>query len=208
MPAPSTFIPPGTPTPGGPWVSPAMYPVPVKPDYEAPYSNPAYSVPGPMPSGYPPSFWIGTPQYLTFGTPDPAFGPIDGVISRAVYQSPIFDLRPWLRASMPEPPNEALAIWHPSPGISLQISGEPDIETALGVNQIACWYLDVGHVSTAQRVRRLHVAQEVTAQLYDGDQSAVFPYAIPTGLRYWRVVLVFDLRSGVAPTLYAEGAVL
>jgi len=202
-------------SPQGPGPQPDRYawqPGPYRPN--GPDANPTRAVPGPVAlenRGY----WSGSPLVLQF-TLAPLVAPLSNTelgftrnepFARALWQSPIFDLRPDLGASsgadhaLAKPINRSAAF-----GAGAQLTamitntaGALSQLSTLQQQALEVYTVEYGHpaLPNAADLQPLNSAQNVTTHLWAaGAGSAMLPFSPPGNpMRYWSVALVFDVTN-------------
>jgi hypothetical protein len=149
----------------------------------------------------PPStwYWFSTEQPLVFGNPavapysDPEWGPTTDVTARAIWQSPIFDLRPDLgNASNYRP--QAKPIPRDST-VRLQIFRPDGVFLVNSANDFLVYSVESVAISNPARLLASNDRQEITHDFYDGSQASLLgwtPPGVQSPVRFWRVSVIFD----------------
>ncbi len=195
-----------------------------------PYSNPTASVPGPAAlenRGY----WTGpevpVAWQLQNGTLVPPANPQLGEqrYYEATFETPIFDLRPDLRASASAENQAAYPIWRGGAfgaGGTLQIlinTGRPDNLQFLinSIPYMQVWAQEFAALSDPTDVRSITPppfgagasgAIDVTSEFYQGSEAVLLNFIPPSNpVRYWKTKLFFRFieGQGTLPTLFAQG---
>lgn len=164
-----------------------------------PYPNalgPAGGDPSPSPA-----FW-GSENPLVFGAPvgvlaNAAFPAVAGVVSRAVWQSPPFDLRPDLYQTS-NYRSEAQKLAYDSRLVLTIRHGTGVFLSAIAAT-LEVYSIEAAHNMDPRQARFIETPQEITTDFFDGTESVLLEWA-PAGppIRYWRVTLVFDWTDAVA----------
>ena len=193
------------------------------------YRNPWGSVPAPKAKDIPRTLW--TTERL--GLPWSGLGVIVAGVDRAVWSSPVFDLRPDLRSSN-SAKKEGVPIWNPSARLYVQVFGLTTTAFAtedLRVNFSERANTTFGHVYGAQPARsvapvgggfpaqannqavvqvtaRIDVSSEIMMGTFQPD-SAVLAF-VPLGegypVRYWGIDLFFIKVGFAGPPLKIQAA--
>ena len=196
-----------------------------------PYSNPTASVPGPMAlenRGY----WTGPEVPIAWrlqnGTLVPPANPQLGPqrFYEATFETPVFDLRPDLRASASAENQAAYPIWRGGAfgaGGSCQIlinGGRPGSANARLITAIPymqVWAQESASLSDPTDVRSITPppfgpaasgAIDVTSEFYQGSEAVLLNFIPPANpVRYWRCKLFFRFieGQGTLPTLFTQG---
>lgn len=170
--------------------------------------NPAGVFPGPAPSDLGPGNWFGPQTPLTFVGVGAA-----GVIFRARWQTPIFDLRPDLRqAGIANPRRDtgACPIWRFGSGVGGQLfvqvmgldgslSSPPN---GLALTGLSVTAVEEAHVSDMNQLATITTPEDITAAYFTAGKSSALIEVFPPGsgmpVRYWRYSLSFELQFNIA----------
>lgn len=142
--------------------------------------------------------WQQPPVPLIFSDPR-----VDGVVSRATWATPVFDLRSDLLLQTAGDPSYAQAV----PRGSVYGSGHTLFVQVQGVatlrsSNILCYcgcieYADIVNPQLAPN-ESITQLQDITSDLYDGGTDALLTFEPPQGPpRYWMIGLQFDQVGGV-----------
>jgi hypothetical protein len=211
---------------------PAVY-GPIVPDRYAndqgPYNpqiinaNPTQSVPGPA-SVQNLGYWSDTRKRLMFtnrvGGTFPApysngeyqWGNPNVPAARALWQTPVFDLRPDLKASAGVDPSIAFPIMRPyGSGSLLSAFVENDGGVLGSLSNLIVPFLEFyavgfGHPVDPQQVAPLSLRRNITSAVWSGASGAAILSFVPPSnpIRYWAVAIVVDLLdddAGAAPPI-------
>lgn len=179
-----------------PWRSTPQPAYPTKMDAEGPYSNPTYTIPPISPEKALLGYWSGGP----FRVPEP------GVGNTAVWESPIFDLRPDLKAVTGISPQIAQPIRSADmAGIRLRVQFQVDAGdlngggSQLAARQQTVEAVELGHLTDPALITTLNQPQSIISAIYSGGQSAIVSW-VPAAdnARFWRVRLIFGQGVGGA----------
>jgi hypothetical protein len=185
-----------------------------------PYANPTASVPGPLATenrGY----WTGPEVPVAWARNGSELSPNNpnlGLLPRyeATYETPIFDLRPDLRASASAENQAAYPIWRGGAfgaGGSLQIMvRRTDGGNIFDINYMEVWWQEFAALSDPTDFRaitpsNLNSGIEVTSQFYQGAEACLLNFVPPSNpVRYWKGRLYFKIVSAPPlPVLFAQG---
>lgn len=171
--------------------------------------NPAGTIPFPYPQNAPSGLWDGGQSSLTWSNNT------DGLLT-ATWQSPLFDLRPQLRAAM-SGKTGGTPIWLAN-GVGGKLWVQIDnIAKNLPLPATNDWLQDLqvisreyGHVNDPQAVTQMTVDADITSEFNGGADSAVLTF-LPTGegypIRWYRVSITFTyLVARAAPPPFAVSA--
>lgn len=172
--------------------------------------NPAGSIPGPVPKIYTvPGQWIGEPLAMQ-GRFQPGAG---NVVRTMTWSSPVFDLRPELRASGGEAPRNAVPVWRQLFGVG----GKLWVQTAgwrsgnLTKTGLRVTSREYAHITDQRNLVQIDAFEDVTAEMSGPEPSHILVF-VPPGdgypVRFWRLELVFDylIDNGGAPNTSIQGA--
>jgi len=184
------------------------------------YSNPTSAVPGPLAlenRGY----WTGPEVPVAWARVGTAPNPVNPDLGnlpefQATYETPIFDLRPDLRASASAENQAAYPIYRGGAfgaGGSLQLmvrrSGGGNIHD---IPYMQVWWQEFAALSDPQDFRSItptnaNSAIDVTSQFYQGAGACLLNFIPPSNpVRYWKGKLYFRIVSaGALPVLTAQG---
>lgn len=183
------------------WANPRQEPEPWPPP--GPYSdagqyyNPAGTLPFPTPQGLPIGCWTGFTQAITC----PAGGSV-------TFGSPVFDLRPELRASDARLPQPAVPIWKPSTitggaGGKLWVQFFDTDTVALG--GLSATAQGFAAIQEVDQVVSAEAPEDVTGEFVSTAASSIMTF-VPVGsgypVRFWqlRITLTSDPATGNAYT--------
>ena len=185
------------------------------------YDNPTASVPGPYATenrGYwtgpdVPVAWILQPGTVL----DPVFGLIEERFYRATWESPVFDLRPDLKASAGTENQAAYPIFRGGAfgaGGTLQILVRSDGFPINQIPNVTVWAQEFAAVTNPQDIvsvsptPTLTAGVDITSEFYQGEQAALLNFIPPSNpVRYWKTKLHFQWveGQGTIPRLRAQG---
>lgn len=186
------------------------------------YQNPTYSVPGPYATenrGY----WTGPDVPVAWILqPGTRLDPITGVgqerFYRATWESPVFDLRPDLKASAGTENQSAYPIFRGGAfgaGGSLQILVRRDDGTIPNISNVTVFAQEFAAVTNPQDIVSVSptpfttAGVDITSEFYQGMQAALLNFIPPSNpVRYWKTALTFQwVASGFTtlPVLRAQG---
>lgn len=172
-----------------------------------PFRNPHGTIPSPHPSELPAGQWTDPLRVLRFtdtGLPDT-------VSHRAIWSTPVFDLRPDLGTSQGQvaghlrPGAGVCQVWRASglnAGAKLFFWINNINVAGLGLRGMRVYTREFAHPTDPYKVLSSQITgdQDVTSQLlpYEGQTSAILQ-AYPTGdgypVRYWRISVYFDIMK-------------
>lgn len=140
----------------------------------------------------PTDFWQSPPRKLQFRTVTQ-----DNAVAVAVWQPPLFDLRPDLMHATGAPSDEAQPIWKDGAygtGLTLWVFVD---NIFLLTEDVAVFAITYGHPFDAPRATRtqLQQPQDITAAFQDGQEGVILSWAFP-GYRFWGLKLRFDQLTG------------
>lgn len=132
------------------------------------------------------------------------FQAASGVVGRAVWQSPVFWLRPDLGTGPGAQKQNAVPIWRTpvyggTTSLFVQIFGVSSLTRELLVTSVENGAINIPTL-TAGRLPSICQPQDLTADFYDGGDSTIFTFAPPAAngpIQFWQVVLTFDQVDGV-----------
>lgn len=166
------------------------------------FYNPGNTIPGPAPSVRPTGAWDMPPVEViwTAGTVD--------VVRTATWRTPIFDLRPELRASTPAPPQGVQPIWRGlGAGSQLFVFVRWDgLPSGLNVT-----VQERAHPCDVTRIATVTAPQDVTHE-FTGTKQAALQGFMPIGngypTRFWQIIYTFDIVEAVVtdPRFTVEAA--
>jgi len=169
------------------------YPLPGKWDPSGPFRNPGGTNPLPRPANLPVTVWFGARVPLTWETIN-----ADGVLFRATWASPVFDLYPWLRGMSPDSANQLAAganpIWNgPSSLFRFQLNSPATNGLGgLDLRGFRATYREFGHISQVTQVESIDAEQDITAQVTAAQDASVVLIQ-PKNIRYYRVFTTFEV---------------
>jgi len=199
------------------------------PEIRAYWAGTPYPLGFSLPGNYNPTGTVTATGLASDPLSNPAFGPwtqvglvanqdfiASGVVGRAIWTSPLFDLRPDLKASHSYMPNayriNRSAAFGAGAKLMCQTYGH---DTIVGNQDIAVYSVEYGHISEPQNIRWMQKRQEVTSDFFDnadGPEGCSILEIQPAGgsspIRYWGVTLIFDIMDGAlldAPTFVTTG---
>jgi hypothetical protein len=167
------------------------------------WRNPTYTIPGILQAELR-GHWTGSTMTLHW---EPSGGDVVGQCS---FSTPLFDMRPDLRASGSYLPN-AQPIFRGSAYGSgarcmVQFHGLGTISSA---NQIRVFSVEEAHVTNPNDVLGIQTPQDITEQFMDGGTDVIMEWEPPGNpVRYWRVNLFIQQVVGLFaahPVLAATG---
>lgn len=112
------------------------------------------------------------------------------VLRRALWGTPRFDLKPFLRGSASFQP-DSYAIWR---GSVLQVQcfiNRAAIRDL--INNMRVYAMSYTSAFDPNRLSPIDKPQDITQEFFNGNQDTVFTFPTPSGVRYWQVQLVFDI---------------
>ena len=184
------------------------------------YQNPTAAVPGPYATenrGY----WTGPDVPVAWILqPGTVLNPVTGVgeerFYRASWESPVFDLRPDLKASAGTENQAAYPIFRGGAfgaGGTLQILIRRDGGAIPGISNITLFAQEFAAVSVSPTPfglgRPVTAGVDITSEFYQGMRGTLLNFIPPSNpVRYWKTVLHFQwVESGftVIPVLRAQG---
>jgi len=180
------------------------YPMPERYDPEGPYRNPGNTIPRPSPTNMPVGAWIGNRGALSNWTANP----VEGVLWRTVWASPIFDLRPDLGGLSYTGNNNirvaAVPIWRAAgQNVAAQLFVQvTNLTTFSGLQVLS---IEEAHVCDVSSVATINDPEDITSAFTSKGVSSLFtfsPYGSGYPVRYWRLQLQFDIldnQDGPAP---------
>lgn len=193
------LLPPGAmgpPGPGASGVAPAGIPVGLRTDDQQPVAKEDLS------------YWQREPVQLRLDTTiDPAFGPIASVNARAVYRSPMFDLRPELGAKWGYDPIAVpitrSADVEGSHLVGLLTISNPNDTPYVAVTPFTFFSVEYGAITNPQAAVQIQARQDITTEVFAGGANTNFPsQGTPLSamlvwepikhLRYWGIAIVID----------------
>lgn len=170
--------------------------------------------------GEPALFYKQPPTILAFTDPatsapytDGSMPPTDQaggvtVSQRAIWQSPVFDMHPRLQGAGGTVPG-GFAIWH-GQNLYVQISmRDADVIRALPSLMNVYSIMYTGAANAIQAGRANDRPQDITQEVFNGNDASALTFSWPSPARFWSVRLVFDLVAAEAPPrLLAEATVI
>lgn len=183
------------------WENPGGFPA--KYDPSGLRNNPAGTIPFPQPQNAPVGLWEGGRSSLSW-TVQP-----DGTL-KAAWSSPLFDLRPDIRAAQ-SGLTGGTPIWRPmGAGGALWVQVEHLTTDATATTSLIVVATESGHVNDPNSVVTTNTESEITSEFVGGNQSAVLQF-LPTGngypIRYYRVKITFSYNVvRVAPPPFSVSA--
>jgi len=152
--------------------------------------------PGPEPEPVP--HWVDSAKHLVFaGVPlpppldNPALGDPGGTLpaQRALWASPVFDLRPDLggnyRPTATRIPGAAR--------LHVQMRRADGAFLTTIPSAMEVYSIESAHVANPQELRFMEERLDISSDFYQGTESSVLEWAPPGApLRFWRVTIVFD----------------
>jgi hypothetical protein len=165
-------------------------------------NNPAGTIPFPYPQNAPSGLWDGGRASLTWTNN------ADGLLT-AKWQSPLFDLRPYLRAAM-QGLTGGTPIWLPMGGGGKLWAQVDNISKTLPAPAANNWVANLqvisreyGHVNDPQSISQITADADITSEFTGGEDSAVLTF-LPPGqgypIRWYRVEIEFTyLVARAAP---------
>jgi len=187
------------------WEDPGSFPA--KYDPSGLQNNPAGTIPFPYPVNAPSGLWDGGRGALTWSN-----DPVTGLLT-ARWQSPLFDLRPYLRAAM-SGKTGGTPIWTPlGAGGKLWVQIEninkdlPAPATNNWLQNLQVISREYGHINSPREVVQITVDADITSEFNGGADAAVLTF-LPTGegypIRWYRVEIEFTyLIARSAPPPFA-----
>jgi hypothetical protein len=174
------------------------------------WTNPGSTIPGPLPSQPVDSWWLGDAMPLVWSVPAVS-GQTAGVFQRALWSSPLFDLRPDLRASHGGN-SPAIPIWRTGYGAGgrlwVQMTGLNAVAGGIGATEnLAVRYQEFGHIFNPTQIQNIGPFVDVTESVSTGGESSSTTLSFfPTGdgypIRFWRVTITFDKTADVPPPVF------
>lgn len=167
---------------------------PAKTDISGYNYNPAGSIPQPVPKVYTvPGEWIGEVMPLqnifTAGTL--------GASRTMIWSTPVFDLRPELRASGGRAPVNSVPVWRQLFGVGgklwIQLGGFQN--DAFSKTDIQLTATEFGHIVDPGRMQAISDPQDVTSEIVGPAPGAVLIFMPPGDgypIRFWRLTLRVD----------------
>ena len=156
--------------------------------------------------------WVTGPLQLLFNTlaaevalANAAFGTTAGLQTRAVWRSPIFDLRPDLKSDNYRP--EATSIFGAG-GLMVLVDERNGFINAIA-NDLSVFSLESVHTVNPQELRFFEERKDITADFFDGTEATLLAWEPPAApIRYWSTVIIFDWvgAPGAEPDLTAWAA--
>jgi hypothetical protein len=168
------------------------------------YDNPGGTVPQPYPSNIGPGNWIPGDQFLLWTA---GAGPNQG-LRQAIWRSPVFDLRPELKAAGPAPaPGNpragAQAIWKPGgAGGQLYLLWDYSTVPAGRMDGLAVVAQELAHPFDPSRLRTITQIEDVTTNFTANKQAALLVVTPPGSgmpVRFWQFTLRFEIFEFVHP---------
>ena len=167
---------------------------PAKTDSSGFNYNPAGSIPQPVPKVYTvPGEWVGEaiPLQALFG---PGIAP---VIRTLLWSTPVFDLRPELRASGGRAPVNSVPIWRQLFGVGgklwVELTGfnnQAFSKTGLRIRST-----EFAHITDPGRIAQISDPEDVTSEVVGPAPAAILVF-VPPGdgypVRFWRLTLRID----------------
>lgn len=184
-------------------------PPPEKYDPDGMWANPGHTNPLPNPTLYPVGEWHQTRVPLEWSA-----ATIENATRQATWSSPLFDLRPDIRAAQGEPPI-AQSIWRAAGiGAGGRLWIMVNFGTATDPLDLIIQSQEFAHpfVSAAGRVPAITGRQDVTKDFVTGlgQQAGLGAFYAPGDgypIRYWRLQLFFGVQSAKAdPSITIEAA--
>lgn len=147
--------------------------------------------------------WMDVPKQVQFtGAPFPAayqnpgLGPLTGVANRAIWQSPVFDLRPDLGGNY-----RPVATRIPGAArMHLQCyTSDGTFLTALP-SELEVYSVEAGHLANPQEIKFIEERFDISTDFYQGTESTVLEWSPPGApMRFWRVSVIFDWYDALNP---------
>jgi hypothetical protein len=135
--------------------------------------------------------WNSQPLTMQFGV-----APSPNILGRATWRPPTFDLRPDLKHSAGNQPENTQPIWKDGAygaGLGLYVFiTNPSAVT----EEIRVYSIQLGHPWDSAQVTSLQQPQEITSDFFDGANAVILRWSVP-GYRFWRVDLRLEQITGV-----------
>lgn len=178
------------------WENPGNFPA--KYDPSGLRHNPAGTIPFPQPQSPPVGLWEGGRSSLSWGLTSEGF-------LKADWQSPLFDLRPDIRAAQ-SGLTGGTPIWRPmGAGGALWTQVEHLLVDATATTNLLVTSTEYAHVNDPNAVASVNTDSDITSEFVGGNASAVLQFLPPGNgypVRYYRVKLTFTytaVRNGPPP---------
>lgn len=178
------------------WENPGNFPA--KYDPSGLQHNPAGTIPFPQPQSPPVGLWEGGRASLSWSLTDEGF-------LKADWQSPLFDLRPDIRAAQ-SGLTGGTPIWRPmGAGGALWAQVERLLVDATATTNLLVTSTEFAHVNDPNAVASVNTDSDITSEFVGGNASAVLQFLPPGNgypVRYYRVRLTFTytaVRNGPPP---------
>ena len=171
-------------------------------DPRDPEFNPGGTLPFPAPKNAPVGFWSsGSAVSLNTWAP-PAVALDNGAVVAARWTSPIFDLRPDLRAVTGEH-NAAQPIWRANMGAGGSLFVQVGRLTSLNNATVDLRVLSAesAHPTNPNALARVAPLQDITTEFTNGTPSALLVFRPPGEgfpVRFWNVRLTFVFKAAHA----------
>ena len=178
------------------------YPIPENYDPKGQFRNPGQTLPMPAPQNLPVPAWFSGRVNLVWNVTGPA--------SRAAtWDSPIFDLRPWLRAFNANGTSSgrnctnprAIPVWvgnGSGAGGKLYVQISNLLSLATGLNNVTLTSQEFAHISDVGQIQTVTPAEDITTALNSTTGSSILtftPLGEGTPVRYWKLRLGFTKTS-------------
>jgi len=196
------FLPAPPPGVNQPQVPEPWPPPPYDYTREGQYYNPAGTVPSPLAVNMPQAYWTGPRTFLRF---QPGPGGATIIQRTASVATPLLDLRPDLRHADANNPvvsqmlNRGIApvpVWRPAGGGRLYVCIEGQQQLNDNLTELVLRARELGHVNNPNLMQSMTALEDVTEQMDPDAQMSALVFTPPGSgynLRYWRVVLTFDV---------------
>tara|TARA_R110000824_G_scaffold78967_3_gene199101 strand:- start:830 stop:1381 length:552 start_codon:yes stop_codon:yes gene_type:complete len=152
------------------------------------------TIPGQIPTNSLMGYWSGGPFIIA----EP------GINTGSVWQSPIFDMRPALKAVQGEnPPLICQPIGPSSNGTTVKFyvafttTAADMVNSMISARRFDIEATELGSLDDPNDMRVLDQVQSIAPAVLSGGQRAIVSW-VPAGCRYWRVQLTFTQRLGGA----------
>jgi len=172
--------------------------------------NPAGSIPQPSPKiNTVPGQWVGEPvALLSLFTPG-----VLPVVRTYTWSSPLFDLRPEMRASGGRIPGNAVPVWRQLFGVGGKLWIQLGNFNADGFSktELRVTATEFGHIVDTVRVDQIDDSVDVTTEIPPLAPSALLAFGPPGDgypMRFWRLELTLEYLAdnGADPNLVFQAA--
>jgi hypothetical protein len=182
------------------WENPGNFPA--KYDPSGLRHNPAGTIPFPQPQSPPVGLWEGGRSALSWT--------LVGGLWTAAWQSPLFDLRPDIRAAQ-SGITGGTPIWRPmGAGGALWVQVEHLTTDPTATTNLIVMVTEFGHINDPNAVVSVTTDSDITSEFVGGNASALLQF-LPPGhgypVRYYRTRVVFSyLTARAGPPPFAVSA--